>query len=163
MAHLNQESIGKHHQFFSFEEALHFLKPVLNEDHFRQRFRFPVIDLHHQESLVVRRYVPKQVPATEEQTLKVLALTRIMCQHANIPATTALGTINRESGRESALQAGANVVMPNLTPLKYRRLYEIYPGKICVDESSDKCNICLKTRIANIGRTIGTGPGNRIK
>ena len=78
------------------------------------------------------------------QTLKAVALTRIMCPQSNIPATTALGTINRESGREAALQAGANVVMPNLTPLKYRKLYEIYPGKMCIDESSDECNMCIK-------------------
>jgi biotin synthase len=105
----------------------------------------------------------KQVPATEEQTLKVLALTRIMCPQANIPATTALGTINSQTGREAALKAGANVVMPNLTPLKYRKLYEIYPGKACIDESSDECDQCIKARIVSIGRTIGTGPGNRLK
>ena len=104
-----------------------------------------------------------QVPATELQTLKAIALTRIMCPQANIPATTALGTINRQNGREAALQAGANVVMPNLTPLKYRELYEIYPGKICVDETSDACDMCIKSRIMNIGRKIGTGTGSRIK
>lgn len=103
----------------------------------------------------------EQVPATEIMTLKAVALTRILCPQSNIPATTALGTINRESGREAALQAGANVVMPNLTQLKYRKLYEIYPGKMCVDESSDECNMCIKGRILSIGRTIGAGEGAR--
>lgn len=103
------------------------------------------------------------VPATELMTLKAVALTRIMCSQSNIPATTALGTINRESGREAALQCGANIVMPNLTQLKYRKLYEIYPGKMCMDESSDECAMCIKGRILSIGRTIGTGEGGRKK
>jgi biotin synthase len=79
-----------------------------------------------------------------------------------VPATE-LGAINPEGGREAALQAGANVVMPNLTPLKYRRLYEIYPGKECIDESSDEYDKRIKAKIINIGRTIGMGAGSRVK
>jgi len=105
----------------------------------------------------------EQVPATELMTLKAVALTRIMCPQANIPATTALATINKESGREGALQGGANIVMPNLTPVKYRSLYEIYPAKACIDEASDQCAMCIKARILSIGRTIGKGPGGRTK
>ncbi len=103
----------------------------------------------------------EQVPATETMTLKAVALTRIACPTVNIPATTALATINREAGRESALMAGANVVMPNLTPLRYRQLYEIYPAKACVDEASEQCNACIKGRIRAIGRQVGAGPGSR--
>ncbi len=66
---------------------------------------------------------------------KAVALTRLVRPDANIPATTALATINKKNGRELGLQRGANVFMPNLTPLKYRRLYEIYPAKACIEET----------------------------
>jgi biotin synthase len=58
------------------------------------------------------------------------------------------------------LSRGANVVMPNLTPLKYRRLYEIYPGKACALETADACDECLRRRIAAIGRHVGGGRGD---
>ena len=60
----------------------------------------------------------RQVPATEVMTYKVIALARLVCPRANIPATTALATLNRHEGRELGLVRGANVVMPNLTPLE---------------------------------------------
>jgi biotin synthase len=102
-----------------------------------------------------------EVPAGEHMVYKTVALTRLICPEANIPATTALATINKVNGREMALQRGANVVMPNLTPVKYRKLYEIYPDKACVDEAGSACNACLKLRIARIGRQPGMGPGGR--
>ncbi len=71
----------------------------------------------------------EQVPNNELMVYKAVALTRLVRPDANIPATTALATINKKNGRELGLQRGANVFMPNLTPLKYRRLYEIYPDK----------------------------------
>ena len=74
---------------------------------------------------------------------KAVALTRLVCPDANIPATTALATINKRNGRELGLQRGANVFMPNLTPLKYRRLYEIYPAKACIEETGNACHVCL--------------------
>jgi biotin synthase len=80
---------------------------------------------------------------------------------ANIPATTALATINKKNGRELGLQRGANVFMPNLTPLKYRRLYEIYPAKACITETGTACKNCLAARIQVIGRHVGRGPGGR--
>lgn len=103
----------------------------------------------------------EQVPATELMVYKMVALTRILCPQANIPATTALATINKTSGRENGLQRGANIVMPNLTPTKYRVLYEIYPDKACVNETAQQCNGCLRGRIESIGRTVGTGQGGR--
>ena len=69
----------------------------------------------------------EQVPASELMTYKVIALTRLLCPRANIPSTTALATLNRHNGRELGLVRGANIVMPNLTPPKYRIHYEIYP------------------------------------
>lgn len=102
----------------------------------------------------------EQVPATELMTYKVVALTRLKCPRANIPATTALATLNTAQGRELGLERGANIVMPNLTPPKYRVKYEIYPGKACINETADQCNGCLMRRIASIGRYVGIGRGD---
>jgi len=103
----------------------------------------------------------EQVPNNELMVYKAVALTRLVRPDANIPATTALATINKKNGRELGLQRGANVFMPNLTPLKYRRLYEIYPNKACITETGDACNGCLSMRIQAIGRHIGSGAGGR--
>jgi biotin synthase len=103
----------------------------------------------------------EQVPNTEEMVYKVVALTRLACPSANIPSTTALATINLANGRELGLERGANVVMPNVTPVAYRRLYEIYPSKACIFETASACYSCLHQRIASIGRTVGSGPGGR--
>jgi biotin synthase len=102
----------------------------------------------------------EQVPNTELMTYKVIALTRIVCPLANIPSTTALATLNRESGREVGLSRGANVVMPNLTPPPYRASYEIYPAKACLYEPPHEFDAALKRRILALGRQIGTGPGH---
>jgi biotin synthase len=104
-----------------------------------------------------------QVPASEDMTYKVCALARILCPKCNIPATTALATLNREQGREYGLSRGANVIMPNVTPLKYRQMYEIYPGKACIFETAEACNVCITQRIKNIGRTVGSGSGTSPK
>jgi biotin synthase len=102
-----------------------------------------------------------QVPNTELMVYKTVALARLLCPEANIPSTTALATINRESGRELGLMRGANIVMPNLTPHGYREKYEIYPGKACVNETAQACQMCLRQRIEAIGRQVGSGPGGR--
>jgi biotin synthase len=102
----------------------------------------------------------QQVPASEAMTYKVIALARLVCPRANIPATTALATLNTDHGRELGLVRGANVVMPNLTPPKYRALYEIYPDKACVAETGEACHHCLSARIDAIGRQPGRGRGD---
>ncbi len=99
-----------------------------------------------------------QAPATVEMACKMVALARLVCPLANIPSTTALATADHESGRELGLARGANVVMPNLTPLRYRTLYEIYPGKAVPCEAAD-ADADLRRRLAAIGRTVGSGPG----
>jgi len=104
----------------------------------------------------------EQVPATELMTCKVVALTRITCPLINIPSTTALATINRTEGREHGLSRGANICMPNLTPRKYRELYEIYPAKSSCDENADESNARIQARIRAMGRTIGTGRGDSL-
>ncbi len=102
----------------------------------------------------------QQVPNTEEMTYKVMALARLVCPTANIPSTTALATLNKAQGRELGLARGANIVMPNLTPLQSRAMYEIYPAKVCINETAEQCSNCIQARIKSIGRTIGTGRGN---
>src|SRR4030042_6967363 len=104
----------------------------------------------------------EQVPNTEQMSYKVIALTRMVCPEANIPSTTALATLNREQGRELGLMRGANVVMPNLTPLKYRIKYEIYPSEACISEIPSDGYSCLNHRIQSIGRRVGTGRGDRV-
>jgi biotin synthase len=103
----------------------------------------------------------EQVPATDVMTTKVIALTRLVCPDVNIPSTTALATVNTENGRELGLERGANVWMPNLTPVKYRALYEIYPDKACAGDTAEACQACLLRRIASLGRVPGKGPGGR--
>jgi biotin synthase len=103
----------------------------------------------------------EQVPNDELTTLKAVALTRLVCPDANIPSTTALATLDRAQGRELGLMRGANVVMPNVTPVQYRVRYEIYPGKACVNETAAACQGCLQGRIHSLGRRIGKGPGGR--
>jgi biotin synthase len=109
----------------------------------------------------VRTAGADQVPSSEGMVLKAVALTRLVCPQANLPSTTALATINTLDGREHGLQCGANVFMPVLTPVPYRQMYQIYPGKACLDEDATLCNTCLRERIENLGRTVGTGPGGR--
>jgi len=103
----------------------------------------------------------RQVPNDELTTLKVAALARLVWPEANIHSTTALATIGPASGRELGLTRGANVVMPNVTPTKYRVLYEIYPGKACIHETALVCHGCMERRMASIGRVLGKGPGGR--
>ena len=102
----------------------------------------------------------QQVPADELTTYKVLALTRLVCPMTNIPSTTALATIGGEQARDFGLERGANVVMPNFTPLPYRALYEIYPGKACGIETAEQCTACLAQRLGPMGRSLGVGPGH---
>lgn len=102
----------------------------------------------------------EQVPGNELMTYKVMALSRLVCPRANIPSTTALATLNRAEGRELGLVRGANVVMPNLTPPKYRVLYEIYPNKACIGETGEACYACMVGRIENLGRRVGRGRGD---
>ncbi|GHV83186.1 [FeFe] hydrogenase H-cluster radical SAM maturase HydE [Spirochaetia bacterium] len=85
-----------------------------------------------------------------EQTLRMVALSRLMIPKALIPATTALGTIN-PFGREKALNAGANVVMPNLSPKEYRKLYALYDNKICTGDEAAECLVCMQGRIHRAG------------
>ena len=94
--------------------------------------------------------------------LKAMAITRILLPDINIPATTAMETLNK-NGRIIALQSGANVVMPNITPVIYRKKYEIYPGKICINDEPDKCRNCIQAKIKSINRYVADDFGFRKK
>lgn len=87
---------------------------------------------------------------TVEMTLLMIALTRLLLPKALIPATTALGTID-PLGREKGLKAGANVVMPNLSPVDVRKDYALYDNKICTGEEAAECRQCIEKRIRNAG------------
>lgn len=92
--------------------------------------------------------------------LRTMAIMRLLLPDINIPATTAMESLHPR-GRLMALQSGANVVMPNVTEGEYRKLYELYPGKICVNDTPLHCKSCISMKIAGIGRSIGQGYGGR--
>jgi biotin synthase len=91
-----------------------------------------------------------EVPGTVELTLYCIGLLRLMLPNGLIPATTALGTIS-PTGREQGILAGANVVMPNLSPVAVRKSYELYDNKICTGEEAAECRGCLGIRMQGIG------------
>jgi len=79
-------------------------------------------------------------------TLKMIGILRIMMKDINIVAATALQAID-PSGREKAVKIGANIIMPNITPGKYRDSYKLYDNKPCTDDSAEDCQSCLETRM----------------
>ncbi len=94
-----------------------------------------------------------------ELTLRLVSILRLMFPYALIPSTTALGTI-APNGRELGLKAGANVVMPNLSPMRFRKLYNLYENKICTGEEAAQCRGCLERRVKSAGYKIVTDIGN---
>ena len=92
-------------------------------------------------------------------TLRLIAILRLMFPFALIPATTALGTLCTE-GRELGLKAGANVVMPNLSPISVRKKYAIYDSKICTGEASEQCRYCMERRVKSAGYEIAVSRGD---
>lgn len=94
-----------------------------------------------------------------KETLRLLSILRLLFPYALLPATTALGTI-APNGRELGLQAGGNVVMPNLSPVGVRKLYELYANKICTGEEAAQCRGCLEARVRLAGYNIVTDIGD---
>ncbi|QFJ53851.1 [FeFe] hydrogenase H-cluster radical SAM maturase HydE [Pseudobutyrivibrio xylanivorans] len=103
----------------------------------------------------------KEESGTLEMTLFLLSLIRIIYPQVLLPATTALGTID-PCGREKGLQAGANVVMPNLSPTSVRKMYTLYDNKICTGEEAAECRGCLQRRVASVGYEIVEDIGDRV-
>ena len=89
-------------------------------------------------------------------SLKMIAALRILMKDINIAATTAMQTLN-PTGREKAIMFGANVIMPNITPLKYRKDYLLYNDKSSIDENAEDHSVCLDKRIEITGNEIGYG------
>lgn len=88
--------------------------------------------------------------------LKMIAVTRLHLHDVNIAAATALQAL-ADDGRERGIMAGANVIMPNITDVKYRRGYQLYQNKPCLDENASLCASCLERRLAAIGESVGYG------
>lgn len=85
-----------------------------------------------------------------DQTLFLLSVIRILLPKVLLPATTALGTADPR-GREKGMEAGANVVMPNLSPISHRKQYELYDNKICTGDEAAECRMCLSRRMQSVG------------
>ncbi|BEU86937.1 [FeFe] hydrogenase H-cluster radical SAM maturase HydE [Selenomonas sp. TAMA-11512] len=93
-------------------------------------------------------------------TRRMVSLLRLLLPEANIPATTAMETLER-GAREIMLTSGCNVVMPNVTEGDARRNYALYPGKVCVADTPAHCRSCMEGRIASMGRYVATDAGFR--
>lgn len=104
----------------------------------------------------------KESGGTLELALRTMAVMRILMEDINIPATTAMESLH-PNGRILALKSGANVVMPNMTNGEYRKFYELYPNKACVNDTPDHCRNCIGAKILAIGRTIGIDFGGHKK
>ncbi len=98
---------------------------------------------------------------TLELSLFLLGLLRLMLPKVLLPATTALGTIHPK-GRELGILAGANVIMPNLSPTEVRKDYLLYDNKICTGDESAQCRRCLEQRMEAIGYHVVTARGDSL-
>lgn len=105
-------------------------------------------------------YLDPDLTLTKEErfdlSLNMIATLRLVMPDINMAATTAMQAID-PAGREKAIMAGANIVMPNLTPVKYRESYMLYEGKPCLDEDASKCTSCLIMRIKSTGSEVALG------
>lgn len=112
--------------------------------------------IHHSDT-VFRDYPD----GTLDMTLRLLSIIRVMMPSVLLPATTALATIDPK-GREKGILAGANVVMPNLSPVGVRKDYSLYDNKVCTGEESAQCMSCLSRRIESIGYKIAVSRGDSL-
>ena len=98
-------------------------------------------------------------PGALSDTLHLLAILRLLFPQVLLPATTALGTIHPQ-GRELGILAGANVIMPNLSPTNVRGKYLLYDGKICTGDEAAECHRCMERRMEKIGYHISVERGD---
>lgn len=99
---------------------------------------------------------------TLDIVLREVALLRLNSPLLMIPATTAVATLDSE-GRQQALQCGANILMPNFTPLRYRESYRLYAGKICINEGTEQGIEAISGILSSINRSVGKGPGHSLQ
>lgn len=109
---------------------------------------------HEQTPLHKYNHLLKSKQNRFDLTLNMIAVLRLLMPDINIAATTALQAIDK-MGREKAIAVGANVIMPNLTPCKYRKEYLLYENKPCLDEDAELCKNCIEIRIKLTGNEIG--------
>ena len=108
---------------------------------------------HHETPLA------EQASGSVDKTVDLLAILRLMIPKVLLPATTALGSLHA-TGRELGIRAGANVVMPNLSPLEVREKYDLYDGKICTGDEAAECRQCIQKRIENTGFAVDMARGD---
>src|SRR5690606_11600063 len=128
---------------------------------FMQRFNIDMVGMgpyieHRDTPLYAFRASLLPLAARFDLSLKMVAALRILMKDINIAAATALQAIDK-LGREKAIQVGANVIMPNITPGEYRDDYALYENKPCTDESPEDCKACLEARIAIANSTVAYG------
>lgn len=104
----------------------------------------------------------KEEGGTLEKTVIMLALIRLLLPDVLLPASTALGSVD-PLGREKGVKAGANVVMPNLSPTEVRDKYALYDGKICTGDEAAECRMCIERRMKRFGFEIEVGRGDNVK
>jgi iron-only hydrogenase maturation rSAM protein HydE len=97
-----------------------------------------------------------------ELTIRAAALVRLLLPDAHMPATTAAGSLD-PLGREKMIEAGANVLMPNITPPLAKQNYLLYPGKICIAEEGEKCIGCLSLRVRSVDRELSFARGDALR
>lgn len=138
--------------------------PGQTPEHLAEDFLF--IQQFQPEMVGIGPFIPhqdtpfaKEAQGSLELTLYLLSLLRIQQPDLLLPATTALATIHSQ-GRELGIQAGANVVMPNLSPVGVREKYSLYNGKVCTGEESAECRDCLQRRMESIGYQIVVDRGD---
>ena len=96
---------------------------------------------------------------TMDESLRLLSIIRLIHPKVLLPATTALGTIH-PLGREKGIQSGANVVMPNLSPVNVRDKYKLYDNKICTGDEAAECRYCMENRMKSIGYQVVVSRGD---
>lgn len=138
--------------------------PGQTEEHLAEDFQF--IRELQPEMVGIGPFIPhsdtpfaEEMQGSMEMVLYLLSLLRIQQPDLLLPATTALATIYPQ-GRELGIEAGANVVMPNLSPAGVRDKYALYDGKVCTGDEAAECRHCLEKRIESVGYRIVVGRGD---
>lgn len=141
--------------------------PYQTIDHLVKDLRF--LQMFKPEMVGTGPFIPHQdtqfaneKAGSTEMTLKILSIVRLLIPDVLLPATTALGTVD-PLGREKGLLAGANVVMPNLSPSDVRGKYLLYDNKICTGDEAAECIRCMTLRVEKVGYHVVTDRGDHIR
>lgn len=131
---------------------------ILKDLRFMQELRPHMIGIG---PFIPHKYTPfrEKEAGTLKDTLHLISIIRLMFPECLLPATTALGTIHPD-GREMGIKAGANVVMPNLSPSEVREKYLLYDGKICTGDEAAEFRYCLDNRMKGIGYRVVVSRGD---